>query len=210
MKKIALFLTVLTGLVVIVGCNNSHKTVTRFTPDGDTSSDTAKSPETIIKVKDTSAPAEKPAPIELKTDSDTNKDEAKSVEPSAPVPFEVTSLDKNLSQKNRAYQLIEGTTPEGTAKIVVNGTALGKYKAGETKWSYIAAVSLGNLQKGDNPFTVQALDADGNELGSKTFTLAYVGHDKGKLASTGPDSLTLAGLITLVVMGLLTFRRRNA
>jgi hypothetical protein len=218
MKKIALFLTVMASLVVIMGCNNNRKTVTRFTPEGDTaatadSTDTAKAPETIVKVKDSEPVAVKQTPIELKAD---NSDKAAIEAVAKPVDntvFDVTSLAKNLAQDTRGYQLIEGTTPASTSKILVNDYPLSRYKTGETKWSYIAAVSLGNLKKGDNPFTVKALDADGNELGSKAFTITYKGVEKAKLATTGMDSLSLSLLITLLAMGYMGFRdvaRKNA
>jgi hypothetical protein len=211
MKKIALFLIVLASLVVVVGCNNNKKTVFRPT-EGDSATntdsvETPKSSETIVKVKDAEPVAAKPTPIELKTD----KSVAVTDEAAKPViPFEVTSLSKNIAQSAKGYQLIEGTTPANTAKVLVNDFPLSKYKAGETKWSYIAAVSLGNLKTGDNNFTVKAVDANDTELGSKTFTITYKGLETAKLASTGPDNMMLAGLITFMVMGLLSLRRRNA
>lgn len=210
MKKIALFLIVLSSLVVVVGCNNNRKSVTRFTPESDASTETAKTPETIIKLKDTGATEAKPTPIELKTEKPVVVADAKTAKPADTTPFEVTSLSKNLSQSTKGYQLIEGTTPASTAKILVNDFPLSKYKAGETKWSYIAAVSLGNLKTGDNKFTVKAVDSSDNELGSKTFTITYKGVETAALASTGSDSMLLAGLITFIAMGLLSLRRRNA
>lgn len=204
MKKIALFLITLVGLVVIAGCNSNRKTVTRFTPEGEVSETPAVS-ETIIKVEDGNKKTD-PAPIELKTETN-----AAAAQPQTK--FEVTSLAKNISDSKKGYHVIEGTTPENTAKVLVNDTPLGKFKAGETKWSYIAAVSLGNLKKGDNKFTVKAQDKDGNQVGAETFTITYAGAETAKLASTGMDAMSLAALITLMVMGFLTFRRsanRNA
>ena len=218
MKKIALFLMAMASLVVIMGCNNNRKTVTRFTPEGDTaattdSTETAKAPETIIKVKDAEPVAVKPTPIELKTETTDKKTEEAVAKPADKTAFDVTSLAKNISQSEKGYHLIEGTTPESTSKILVNDYPLSKYKAGETKWSYIAAVSLGNLKKGDNKFTVKALDTAGTELGSKTFTITYKGIESAKLASTGMDSLSLSLIITILAMGFMGFRglaRRNA
>lgn len=200
MKKIALFLVALVGLVVIAGCNSNRKSVTKFTPEGEVSETPAVS-ETIIKVKDEGSKAN-PAPIELKTETSTVSE--------TQTKFEITSLAKNISDSKKGYHVIEGTTPENTAKVLVNDTPLGKYKAGETQWSYIAAVSLGNLKKGDNKFTVKALDKDGKQLAAEAFTITYAGAETAALVNTGSNSLALAGLITLMVMGLLTFRRRNA
>jgi hypothetical protein len=209
MKKIALFLIVMASLVVIMGCNSNRKSVTRFTPEGEpsetaTTDETAVTdenpvnPETIIKVKDAETTAVKPTPIELKSEDEVGN-------PIDTTAFDVTSLAKNLSESTKGYHLIEGTTPASTSKILVNEFPLSKYKAGETKWSYIAAVSLGNLKKGDNKFTVKALDADGKDLGTKTFTIAYKGAESAKLADTGMDSLSLAMLITLLAMGFMGF-----
>lgn len=206
MKKLALFLLVLISLSVIVGCNN-RKSVVRFTPEGEVVneesepvSEEAKKPDTVVEVKtDTTKPVTPTPAIELKTETESS------------TAFEVTSLQKNIAETTKGYHLIEGTTPEATAKILVNDFPLSKYRAGETKWSYIVAVSLGNLKRGDNKFTVKAVDADDKELGSKTFTITYKGVETASLASTGPVSnLALAGLITLIAMGALSLRRRSA
>jgi hypothetical protein len=217
MKKIALFLLVLISAAVVVGCNNK-KSVVRFTPEGETiaessesnkeateDTESSKKSDTVVEVKtDSAKPAVTPAPIVLKEEGkEALKDEA-------PVAFEVTSLEKNQSQKRLGYHLIEGTTPKETAKILVNDYPLSKYKAGETKWSYITAVSLGNLKKGDNDFTVKAVDTDGKELGSKVFTLAYAGIETAKLASTGPNSLLVSLMIAFAAMGLFAAIRKTA
>ena len=203
MKKIALFLIVMVSLVVIVGCNNSKKSVTRFTPEGEVETAT---PETTVQLKEEDVGKAELTPIELKED-------AKSSEVADGVKFEVTSLAKNITQSKKGYHLIEGTTPADTAKLLVNDYPLSKYKAGETKWSYIAAVSLGNLKKGDNNFVVKAVDADDKELGLKTFTITYQGIESAKLAATGMDSMSLAFLITLLAIGFMGFKsfvRKNA
>jgi hypothetical protein len=202
MKKIALFLMVMVSLVVIVGCNNNKKTVTRFTPEGEVETAT---PETTVQLKDDGTAKTELTPIELNTDT-AKKDVVKETNPATDVQFEVTSLAKNITQSKKGYHLIEGTTPANTAKILVNDYPLSKYKAGETSWSYIAAVSLGNLKKGDNKFVVKAVDVDDKELGSKTFTITYLGVESAKLAATGMDSFSLASLITLLVMGFLGLR----
>jgi len=200
MKKIALFLMVLASLVVIVGCN-SRKSVVRFTPEGQVSKE-ATAPETVIKIQKEEAPVADVEPIDLDGDKEV-------ASPAPKVEFAVTSLEKNLSQKTKSYHVIEGTTPAETAKVLVNDYPLGKYKAGETKWSYIAAVSLGNLKAGENRFTVKAVDEDDKELGSKTFTITYAGRETAALASTGPSSLALSALISLLVAGFLVFRPKG-
>jgi len=204
MKKIALFLIVMVSLVVVVGCNNNKKSVTRFTPEGETETAT---PETTVQLKEDGVTKTELTPIELKTEDSEKKEVEDGVK------FEVTSLAKNITQSKKGYHLIEGTTPANTAKLLVNDYPLSKYKAGETSWSYIAAVSLGNLKKGDNKFVVKAMDADDKELGSKTFTITYQGIESAKLAATGMDSMSLALLITLLAIGFMGFRglvRKNA
>ena len=203
MKKLALFLIVLVSLAVVVGCQGNKKTVTRFSPDTGskevaTATTETPAPETIVKVKN-STESVKPQPIELKTEPTAEKTVTD-------VLFEVTSLEKNTSTTQKGYHLIEGTTPATTTKIMVNGFPLSKYKAGDTKWSYIAAVSLGNLKKGDNPFTVQALDKDGNALGSKNFTITYLTAETAKLPATGPDMFLF--LIPMSAAVAYVFRRR--
>jgi len=166
MKKLTLFLLVLLSLAVVVGCQANRKTVTRFSAENE---------ETEASAQPSKAET---TPTEIKT------------EPvAAGVPFEVTSLQKNISDPNKGYHLIEGTTPAETARIMVNGYPLSKYKAGDTKWSYIAAISLGNLKKGDNPFTVKAFDKSGKELGAKSFTITYKASETASLPATGPDSI---------------------
>jgi len=195
MKKLAVFLIVLVSLVIVAGCNTSKKTVTRFTTEEE---ETNGSTTTVTKVGDETKT--EPAKIEIPADDGEENE----------VAFAVTSPEGKVVNTDKGYHLIQGTTPKNTDKILVNGTAVTKYKAGNTQWNYIAAASLGTLNKGRNFYTVKALDAKGNELGSKNFTIVYKDISDAKLASTGSNSLFIAliisiiGYLTLSYSGLLS------
>jgi len=56
-----------------------------------------------------------------------------------------------------------GTVPVGTNAVKVNGFQLRKFNVGETKFQY-TAIALGingNMQEGENTYTIQALGPDG-------------------------------------------------
>ncbi|MBU1017650.1 hypothetical protein KKA33_01325 [Patescibacteria group bacterium] len=201
MKKLAFFFIILIGLVVIAGCNQTRKSVTRFSTDdeGETVVEEIKEdegPTTTVTQLDNGEKVEL-EPIEI---SANNNEET--------VKFSVTSLDKSIVETDKGYHFIEGTTPATTEKIVVNGYTLNKYKPGSTKWSYIAAVALGTLQQGENNYTVRAFDAENNELGSENFSIMYSGIEAGKLVPTG-SGLTLTFVLTAMGMfGFYAIRRR--
>lgn len=185
----------------MTGCGKSKK-VTRFTTDkSPVVMDTGATTTTITKIED----GKKVSPMPISIPSTSNNDAT-----GEEVPFAITSSDKNVIQSDKGYHLIQGTTPADTDKIVVNDYALSKYKSGETKWSYIAAVSLGTLKKGENKFTVSAIDKKGNELASETVTIVYQGLESGTLTDVG-SNMNLAFVIT----GLASFayfrrQRKNA
>jgi hypothetical protein len=198
MKKLAVFFIILISLVVIAGCNSSKKTVTKFSADDatDTSADTAKT--TITKVDE-------------KGKTDTTAINIPAVIKTAPVndvKFAVTTPSSDIAKSDKGYHLIQGTTPADTDKILVNDVPLSKYKAGTTQWNYIAAVSLGNLKKGDNAYTVKAVDKDGNVLGSQDLTIFYKGIDSGALASTGSNGITVISLALAMLISFMMFYAR--
>jgi len=125
------------------------------------------------------------------------------------VDFAITSLTDDTLTTSKGYHLIQGTTPSSTSKITVNGYALSKYKASETKWSYIAATSLGTLKKGTNYYTVSALDSQGNKIATKNFTIVYNGTSNGSLASTGSSTSLMISLALAILapLAFLYFRR---
>ena len=144
-----------------------------------------------------------PTPIAIST-----KDSTTSTTSTDTTKFAITSISGDTLNTTKGYHLIQGTTPKATSKITVNGYALSKYKAGETKWSYIAATSLGTLKKGTNYYTVSALDSSGNKIDTKNFTIVYNGTSDGSLANVGNESLILSlALAILAPMLFLYFRR---
>lgn len=194
MKKLAIFFIVLIGLVIIAGCNTSQKTVTRFTSD---SVDDTGSKTTITKVEDGSKT--EPVAIEIPAKDIATDDVAvTNTAPEKEIPFAVTNPSTTTVESNKGYHLIQGTTPKSTDKITVNGQVLNKYKAGSTKWNYIAAASLGTLQKGQNYYKISALDSSGNELDSKSLSINYKGIESGTLANTGNSSILLSIIISTI------------
>lgn len=186
MKKLAFLLIILINLIVITGCDQTRKKVTRFTPE--------KEEQVIDQVEEDEVIAE-----EQEAETDESKED---------VEFAVTTLEENLLETDKGYHLIQGTTPSNTDKIVVNDYTLTKYKPGSTEWSYVAAVSLGTLKKGENDYTILALDAEGNEIASESFTIVYDGIDSGSLVSTG-NNLTFVGFLTVLgILGFYGLRRR--
>lgn len=200
MKKLAIFFIVLIGLVVIVGCSTSKKTVTNFSTKKEDNGTTTT--VTTLKKEDKT----EPTPIAISTNNTTATSSTTGTTDTTK--FAITSLTQDTLATNKGYHLIQGTTPKTTSKITVNGYALSKYKAGETKWSYIAATSLGTLKKGTNYYTVSALDSSGNKIVSKNFTIVYNGTGTGTLTSTGNNSLALLlALSILVPLVFIYFRR---
>jgi len=69
--------------------------------------------------------------------------------------------------------LIEGTTSAQTASVWVNGYKLQLYKAGVTRWNYIAKTDYGTLKRGTNVYKINARDANNQILDSFTYTVQY-------------------------------------
>ncbi len=194
MKKLAIFIAVLISLTLLAGCNHSKKTVTKFSSDENNGTTT-----TVTTITDEEEVEQ--TPIEIPAE-DENKEAEKVSEKGKvadTVPFAVTAPKENVVRSDKGYHLIQGTTPESTEKIVINGYTLNKYKAGKTEWSYIAAASLGTLKKGENRYTVSAFDKDNNKLGSRSFSIVYQGIDNVSLVSTGSNTLSLALILTFAM-----------
>ena len=200
MKKLAFFFIILVGLIVIAGCSQTRKSVTRFSTDksGKTIVEEVKNngPTTTITKVDNGDKAElEPIDIPVKTDGED-------------VEFAVTSMEESVMETDKGYHFIEGTTPSSTVKIAVNGYELNKYKPGNTKWNYIAAVALGTLRQGENNYTIQAFDANGDEIDSENFSIVYSGIEAGKLVPTG-NGLTLTLILTIIgTFGFYAIRKR--
>lgn len=68
---------------------------------------------------------------------------------------------------------IEGTAPENTMQIVVNGYTLSKFSAGDRKWRYFASKSLGTMVPGENTYEVVAVFKDGQKSPPVSLTVMY-------------------------------------
>lgn len=188
MKKLVTFFIILISLALITGCGK-EKEVTRFSKDPENNKTTT----TVVD------PVKKDPVVSNNKTPTGNTTE-----------FAITSLEENILKSDKGYHLIQGTTPESTQEIVVNGYSLSKYKSGETSWSYIAATSLGTLKKGANDYEVKAVDSKGNVIASKTFTIVYDGISNGVLTATG-SNLTLSMIIAMMMaLGLYAYRRNHA
>ncbi|MFC1655948.1 FecR domain-containing protein [Patescibacteria group bacterium] len=60
----------------------------------------------------------------------------------------------------------------GAEKVVVNGYTLSAFEPGDTTWTYYAKESLGNLDAGENSYTVVAVAPDGTEKSTQV-TITY-------------------------------------
>lgn len=78
---------------------------------------------------------------------------------------------KNGAVITKSETIISGTAPTNAAKIVVNGYTLGKFKKGNTSWTYIIADRLGNRPTGEYTVNVQAFDTNQKEIGTASITL---------------------------------------
>lgn len=71
--------------------------------------------------------------------------------------------DPNATYQTSADRVtLFGTVPAGTNAVKVNGFQLRKFKVGETKFQY-TAIALGingNMQEGENTYTIQAIGPD--------------------------------------------------
>lgn len=70
---------------------------------------------------------------------------------------------------------ISGEAPAGTDAIMVNDYRLQLFKPGSKTWSYLASTALGNLKEGENVYSVNALDAEGNKSPTRSITIVLTG-----------------------------------
>lgn len=82
---------------------------------------------------------------------------------------------------------ISGTVSSDAAKVVVNDYALLKYVPGSANWNYLASPGNGNLLRGENVFTVYALDKDGKRGETVTLSITYAGN--ATAATDAPGAL---------------------
>ncbi len=150
MKKLIFIFFVLFILVIATGCNARRNTV-HFDPKVDELSDSADA------------------------ENGESEDSGDVAEVNGETDFAINTpnLDDGKLDTNINYHLIKGSTPKNTNTITVNDYKLTKYYPGQIEWSYIVSTTIGTLSEGSNEYAVRAYDKDGNEIGSKDFTIAY-------------------------------------
>lgn len=172
MKKLIFIFAILFALIMVTGCGARNKTV-KFNPI------------------DTATEEDADANDETNTDS---SDEETDLGPD----LAITSFIGETLDTTMGYHVVRGTTPKNTHTIKINDYTLSKYHAGQTDWSYIASADLGTLNEGENTYTVYALDAEDNEIGSQNFTITYnVPDNLPSVGASGWIALIISFLISI-------------
>lgn len=115
--------------------------------------------------------------------SDDDEDQEISIEEDFEAPSVVSYNGASSPTVNTDTVTVKGEVA-GAKTVVVNGYTLSKFNPGDISWTYIASESLGNLELGENNFTVYATDEDGNKSDVTEFTITY--NKSG--ADTGGDN----------------------
>lgn len=96
----------------------------------------------------------------------------------------------SASTTDKNAMLLSGTVPKGTSKVMIvsntpdgktDSYTLGKFKLGDTTWSYNVSEKLGNFLPGDNVYRVYAIDGSGKKSDSAEVTITY---NKAKVTIT--------------------------
>lgn len=122
------------------------------------------------------------------------KEEAMVETPVSDVVITVTAPDASGKyQTAKTYIVVWGDIEkaEKVTSIRVNDYVLKKYKAGDKKFSYIASTKMKTLKRGENVYTIEALDAEGKVLSTAKYTI--ISDVKfTSLAHTGANTYLLA------------------
>jgi ABC-type transport system substrate-binding protein len=116
-------------------------------------------------------------------DTDTDKNKATALPPSAPTPIadsDSTSAVTFINSPNGGNDwetsdtkvTIAGTAPPKTKSLFVNDYELQKFVPGDVSWSYVASQEFGNFKTGQNVFRVYALDMAGAKKEIDAITIA--------------------------------------
>jgi len=175
MKKTIIFIVLAILVVFLFKYNKGSKV--RFTPDS-----------SVPTLENTQKTSQTNEPTSEKTDKKTTNTLEK---------IKITSLTDNKLDTSIGYNVIRGTAPKGSNKIVINSYTLTKYRPGDKIWSYIAAKNMGTLKKGDNSYTVVAFNATGEAIGSESFKINYKPVLVPRLPSTG-NSAWFAFILTFI------------
>lgn len=114
-------------------------------------------------------PTEKPTPEE-KTPLPVNE--------SRGTPEILTPNQGTVIPAQKDTVAIEGTAPENTMQIVVNGYTLTRFSPGDRKWRYFGSTKFGTLIPGENTYTVVAVFRDGTKSDPVSLTITYEGNEE--------------------------------
>lgn len=197
MKKITIFFTILISLTVIVGCQNTKNQSSNRTAKKNQEDNTK-----IVMLNDNA-----------KNDSDVvsklNKIDLNTAQADEESRFLILYPKEKVLNTKKRYQLIKGTASKDTSKILINGYKLNKFKKGDNKWNYIAALKLGTLKEGSNEYKVQALNDKDEIINEDSFTIIYQNQNTSSLVSSGPNSMLLLILSLFISTSLFTFIKSN-
>ena len=181
MKKLIFIFVILFVLIIVTGCSARKNTV-HFNP---------------IEASNETDEA-----------TDTEAEEVTDVEDDLGPDLAITSFIGDNLDTSVGYHIIRGATPKKTSTIKINDYKLSRYYSGQTEWSYIASSTVGTLKEGENSYTVHALDAEGNEIGSKSFTINYEAPDElPNVGSNGWMALIISFLISIIYFATKRLRK---
>ncbi|MDP3975682.1 MAG: hypothetical protein Q8P95_02080 [bacterium] len=90
--------------------------------------------------------------------------------PDSPLP---TDLNITITRPQYDRYILSGKSLPGTVTVRVNGTSLKKFKAGDASWQFMVNQQLGNLEEGENIYSVQLLDAQGKLIKREKLTVYH-------------------------------------
>lgn len=91
---------------------------------------------------------------------------------------------------NKQEITIQGTVPEGTEKIMVNGSILASYIPDDREWEYSASIIDKSLKEDLNEYNIVAIDKYGNESNPTLIEVTYnSGFSDEKIEKTLPKEL---------------------
>lgn len=107
--------------------------------------------------------------------------------PAAPAITSPARTGQTYRTQRTEFQ-ITGTAPSGTTGIIVNDYRLQFYQPGQATWTYLASTRLGNVQEGENIFTVTAINDAGMKSEPVTLTILLGGEGEGIIDAGGSSS----------------------
>ncbi len=107
---------------------------------------------------------------------------------SFPSPSVTSHQDGGVIPASQTSITLEGTAPENTRQIIVNGYTLNRFNAGDRIWRYIASTEFGTLLSGNNVYEVVAVSRAGVRSQPFSITLQYEGSPVESSSNTGMET----------------------